>query len=235
MRKFSWIAALTVIVASTAVAQGASIDPGMSKEQVIAKLGRPISEHSSGPRTYLYYSNGDEKKYGMHDFVVIEDGKVVDAVFRSSAHRYSGRSSSPAAVTADEAIAKGHGGHMPPRHEPVERKPEPPMEKKAPAPMISKKPEPPRKAEPAAKKGEPQTKKAEPPATKRPEPPAVKKAEPPAKTATPTRKAEPPAKAVPPATRPHEPLKGTDTKKIAPNAKAPDTTKKAHSAPTKKP
>lgn len=210
MRKLLSIALLVAAAAGTARAQGASIDPGMSREQVIAKLGRPISEHSSGARTYLYYSNGDEKKYGMHDFVALEDGKVIDAVFRSSARKYNGKSSSPAPVPVEAAIAKGHGGRMPVKHEPVE-KAAPPSERK-PQPPVAKKPEP------------PSTKKAEPRVSKMPEPPTTKKAEAPA-----TRKA------VPPTTRPHEPLKGTDTKKIAPATKTDTGKKKAAPTPTKKP
>jgi hypothetical protein len=140
MRNASWIALLVVAVAGSAGAQAASIDPGMTREQVVARLGKPISEHSSGASTYLYYSNGDEKKYGMHDMVAIENGKVVDAVFRSSARKYSGRSSSPAAVPAEVAIAKGHGGRAPRKSAPVETKPLPPVKAAPPskAPPMTK-------------------------------------------------------------------------------------------------
>ncbi|MGH7656099.1 MAG: outer membrane protein assembly factor BamE domain-containing protein [Gemmatimonadaceae bacterium] len=157
MRKIPLVALLLVAIAASARAQAASIDPGMSREQVIARLGQPVSEHSSGTRTYLYYRNGDEKKYGMHDLVALENGKVVDAVFRSSARTFSGKSSSPEPVSAEAAIAKGHGGHIPA------------------------------------------------------------------------------AKILPPTQRTHEPLKGTDTKKIAPATKTPDSAKKGKPAPTKKP
>lgn len=171
MRRLSWIALLVVAVAGDVRAQAASIDPGMSREQVIARLGRPVSEHSSRTATYLYYSNGDEKKYGMHDLVILENGKVVDAVFRSSARKFSGKSSSPAPVPVEAAIAKGHGGHAPP---------------------MKKESEPPSKARPVAK----------------------------------------PA---PPTARAHEPLKGTDTRKIEPPAKTADSVRKGIPAPTKKP
>jgi hypothetical protein len=182
MRKIPWIALLILTVAASARAQGASIDPGMSREQVIAHLGKPISEHSSGARTYLYYSNGDEKKYGMHDMVALENGKVVDAVFRSSTRKFNGKSSSPAPVPVEAAIAKGHGGRAPARPAPMKKEPAP--MKKEPSPM----------------------KKEAPPATK----------------------------IAPPTTRAHEPLKGTDTKKIAPPSKT-DSAKKGTPAPTKKP
>jgi outer membrane protein assembly factor BamE (lipoprotein component of BamABCDE complex) len=122
MRKIGIAVLLVLAVAGRAIAQ-ASIDPGMSREQVIAKLGKPASEHSSGTTTYLYYSNGQERKFGMSDLVALDDGKVVDAVFRSSARRYSGKSSSPAPVSAEAAIAKGNGGKAP--VPPTRRAPEP--------------------------------------------------------------------------------------------------------------
>ncbi|MFI5231918.1 MAG: outer membrane protein assembly factor BamE [Gemmatimonadales bacterium] len=182
MRRIPWIALLVVAVAGSARAQAASIDPGMNREEVIARLGKPVSEHASGARTYLYYSNGDEKKYGMHDLVALENGKVVDAVFRSSARKFNGKSSSPAAVPPETAIARGHGGRAPARPAPVEKKPVPPVKKEA----------------PPAKKPEPQsTKKVEPPSKT---PPVTKIAPPTSRTHEPlkgtdTRKIAPPAKA----------------------------------------
>jgi hypothetical protein len=215
MRNASWIALLVVAVAGSAGAQAGSIDSGMTKDQVVARLGKPISEQSSGGSTYLYYSNGDEKKYGMHDMVALENGKVVDAVFRSSARHYTGKSSSPAAVAPEDAAAKGHGGR-PMKPAPVEKKAAPPMKKEA----------PPMKKEPA-----PPAKKAEVPA----------KTGAPVKTA-PAPKTPPATKAVPPTGRLSEPKQGVDTRKIEPAKKSPDatkkssdTTKKATPAPTKKP
>ena len=51
--RFVTLLPLLLAVAGRAVAQTAAIDPGMSKEQVVAKLGTPASEHSSGTTTYL--------------------------------------------------------------------------------------------------------------------------------------------------------------------------------------
>jgi outer membrane protein assembly factor BamE (lipoprotein component of BamABCDE complex) len=109
MRTLTVAAVLLVSLAGSAAAQ-ATIDPGMSKQQVVAKLGKPASEHSKGTTTYLYYTNGQEKKMGMSDMVALENDKVVDAVFRSSQRKYSGKSSSPAPVPAAAAIAKGKSG-----------------------------------------------------------------------------------------------------------------------------
>ncbi|MEO9038165.1 MAG: outer membrane protein assembly factor BamE [Gemmatimonadaceae bacterium] len=94
-------------LSTAAAAQAATIDPGMTREQVVAKLGQPLSSRSYDGHTYLLYKNGCEKKCGMNDLVMLDSGKVVDAVFRSSARHYSGKSSSPVAIPAD--VAK-HGG-----------------------------------------------------------------------------------------------------------------------------
>ena len=81
----------------------ATIDPGMTQEQVVARLGQPLSSRSYDSYTYLFYRNGCEKKCGMNDIVVLDSGKVVDAVFRSSKRHYSGTSSSPRMISAAEA------------------------------------------------------------------------------------------------------------------------------------
>jgi SmpA/OmlA family protein len=173
MRNASWIALLIVAVAGSAGAQAGSIDSGMTKEQVVARLGKPISEHSSGGSTYLYYSNGDEKKYGMHDMVALENGKVVDAVFRSSARRYTGKSSSPAAVAPEDAAAKGHGGR-PMKPAPVEKKPAtkavPPTGRLSEPKqgVDTRKIEPAKKSSDPTKKSSDTTKKATPAPTKKP-------------------------------------------------------------------
>ena len=154
MRNFTRLALLMVAVAGSASAQ-ASIDPGMTRDQVVAKLGKPASEHSSGSATFLYYKNGQEKKMGMSDMVALDSGKVVDAVFRSSARRYTGKSSSPAPVSAEAAIAKGNGGKAPVRKAapPARKLPEPKKSidtKKIQAP--TKVPDPTKKAAPAPTK-----------------------------------------------------------------------------------
>jgi hypothetical protein len=90
--------ALLGAVAIPAPAQ-AVIDPGMTREQVVERLGKPVGERTLGARTYLFYRNGCERRCGMHDFVMLEEGAVTDAVFRASSRRYTGESSSPAGRT----------------------------------------------------------------------------------------------------------------------------------------
>lgn len=95
---------IAFVAAITVAPQGpATIDPGMTREQVVAKLGEPLSARSYDGHTYLLYRNGCEKKCGMNDLVVLDSGKVVDAIFRSTGRKYSGTSSSPHMISAVEA------------------------------------------------------------------------------------------------------------------------------------
>src|SRR5262245_25620510 len=76
--------ALTLVLVAGASAQAQSVvDPGMNKAQVVAKLGKPLAERTHEGRTYLYYDNKMEKKVGMNDLVILDNDKVVDAIFRA--------------------------------------------------------------------------------------------------------------------------------------------------------
>jgi hypothetical protein len=98
------VSSVVAAVASPLAAQSTvTIDSGMTREQVVAKLGEPLSSRTYDGHTYLLYKNGCEKKCGMNDLVVLDSGKVVDAVFRSHARQYSGTSSSPRMIAAAEA------------------------------------------------------------------------------------------------------------------------------------
>jgi hypothetical protein len=88
-----------------------TIDSGMTRAQVVAKLGEPLSARSYGGHEYLLYKNGCEKKCGMNDLVVLDSGKVIDAVFRSGGRQYSGTSSSPKMILAADA-KRGTGAPM---------------------------------------------------------------------------------------------------------------------------
>ena len=79
------------------------IDPGMPKAQVVARLGRPAVERTTGDATFLFFKNECHRTCGMNDIVVLDKGVVVDAIFRSSRRRYSGASSSPRMIPAAEA------------------------------------------------------------------------------------------------------------------------------------
>jgi hypothetical protein len=109
----AFVLAVTVAVSQAPVSQGPpTIDPGMTRAQVVAKLGEPMSTRTYEGHTYLLYKNGCERSCGMSDLVVLDSDKVVDAVFRSEARKYSGTSSSPRMIsmaelhqTSDKAIS----------------------------------------------------------------------------------------------------------------------------------
>ncbi len=116
MRRTYSLLLLFAIVGSAGVSRAqATIDPGMTKAQVVEKLGKPIAERTTGASTFLFYKNGEERKVGMNDVVTLESDKVIDAVFRSSARKYSGKSSSPAAIPAAAAIKTGKTAVTPPQ------------------------------------------------------------------------------------------------------------------------
>jgi len=119
MRLLIVLAAATIAIPAAAQTPS-TIDPGMTRAQVVAKLGEPLSSHTYDGHTYLMYKNGCEKKCGMNDLVVLDSGKVVDAVFRSRARHYSGTSSSPKMIPAADA-KKGAGAPL--------KTPEPPTKK----------------------------------------------------------------------------------------------------------
>jgi hypothetical protein len=93
-----------IACASVLPAQGTStISPGMTRAKVVAALGAPTTERTVGEFRYLFYANACGKRCGMNDLVVLRNDSVVDAIFRSSARRYTGTSSSPAPVSAKDA------------------------------------------------------------------------------------------------------------------------------------
>jgi hypothetical protein len=107
--------ALLIAIAAAGVrgAAAQSIDPGMTKSQVIERLGAPAAERSTGAYTYLFYQNGREYTVGMSDLVILQNDAVVDAIFRSAAREYTGRSSSPEGVIPANSGASGERLAMP--------------------------------------------------------------------------------------------------------------------------
>jgi hypothetical protein len=114
MRRLFVFPALLLTIAAAGV-QGAaaqSIDPGMTKSQVIERLGAPHTERSAGPYTYLFYQNGVEYEAGMSDLVILQNDSVVDAIFRSG-RQYTGKSSSPEGVAPANSAPTGERLTMP--------------------------------------------------------------------------------------------------------------------------
>ena len=114
MRAVITVLCISAVSASAVGAQSAStIDPGMTR-----------SSRSYQGFTYLLYKNGCEKKCGMNDLVVLDSGKVVDAVFRAKSRAYSGTSSSPKMISASDA-KHGAANAEPLKVEQVPKKPSP--------------------------------------------------------------------------------------------------------------
>jgi outer membrane protein assembly factor BamE (lipoprotein component of BamABCDE complex) len=98
MRRVIVLFTALLIWSAAAGARGAEaqyIDPGMTKSQVVERLGKPWAERTIGAFTYLFYSNGREEAVGMSDLITLQNDAVVDAIFRSPSRQYTGKSSSP--------------------------------------------------------------------------------------------------------------------------------------------
>ncbi len=88
--------AVGLALAGPAGAQEAkTIRPGMSEAEVVAQWGEPLARRTRGAFTYLHFETDCLKECGTYDVVILEGGQVVDAIARSSNHRYDGVSSSP--------------------------------------------------------------------------------------------------------------------------------------------
>lgn len=72
-----------------------TVNPGMTREDVIAVWGDPVTERVADGRGYLYFRNGCEVRCGTYDVVFLDGGQVVDAIVRGPGHEYAGTSSSP--------------------------------------------------------------------------------------------------------------------------------------------
>ncbi len=76
-----------------------TVRPGMTRDEVVAVWGAPMTERTIGVWTYMYYRNGCERSCGIHDVVFLENGQVVNAIVRGRGHTYAGMSSSPSGQT----------------------------------------------------------------------------------------------------------------------------------------
>lgn len=84
-----------------------TVDPGMTREQVVEAWGEPAVERAAEDWLYMHYRNGCEVTCGTDDIVFLQDGQVVDAIVRWQGHTYSGVSSSPPGRGAEPTLPQG--------------------------------------------------------------------------------------------------------------------------------
>jgi hypothetical protein len=110
-----WLLALSFVAVTAHAQTGAgTIDPGMTRAQVIERLGKPATVRTYQGSTYLMYSNKCGKKCGMQDIVILDHDVVVDAVFRSPDRHYTGTSSSPDATAPNSRSQRNQPLDVPP-------------------------------------------------------------------------------------------------------------------------
>jgi hypothetical protein len=119
------ISVLCISASALGAQSSKTIDPGMTREQVVARIGEPLSSRTYQGHTYLLYKNGCEKKCGMNDLIVLDSGKVVDAVFRAPGRAFSGTSSSPRMISAADAKHASPSAAPLTVHPPAPKKPSP--------------------------------------------------------------------------------------------------------------
>jgi hypothetical protein len=90
--------------------QAGTVDPGMTREQVVQAWGEPAAERALGEWVYMHYRNGCEITCGTDDVVLLQNGQVVDAIVRWQGHTYSGVSSSPPGREAEPTLPSGDIG-----------------------------------------------------------------------------------------------------------------------------
>jgi hypothetical protein len=97
------VAIVTLLGAARAEAQDRTVRAGMTDTEVRAAWGEPQATRTRGAFTYLVFPTPCLPGCGSHDVVILEDGKVIDAVARSSGRRFEGAAPRTPGFTAPEA------------------------------------------------------------------------------------------------------------------------------------
>jgi len=88
-----FVAALLLAGSATAANAQSPVRPGMTADEVTAAWGAPTATRTRGDFTYMSYPSSCMPACGTQDVVILQGGKVVDAIARSSNHPYEGPSS----------------------------------------------------------------------------------------------------------------------------------------------
>lgn len=93
MKRAIVVVPVLLLALSAEVSAQTAVRPGMTAEQVTAAWGAPTATRTRGDFTYLSYPSSCMPACGTQDVVILQGGKVVDAIARSSNHPYEGPSS----------------------------------------------------------------------------------------------------------------------------------------------
>jgi hypothetical protein len=91
--RMAGLAALLGLVMARGAEAQSPVRPGMTAEQVTAAWGAPSATRTRGDYTYMSYPSSCMPACGTQDVVILQGGKVVDAIARSASHPYDGPSS----------------------------------------------------------------------------------------------------------------------------------------------
>lgn len=94
-----------LLLASAPLQAQSVISQGMTPDQVRETFGAPATTRTSGEWTYWYYHNGCPNRCGSDDVVFFREERVVAAVLRTRARRFSG-------PRADNALGAAGGGEQ---------------------------------------------------------------------------------------------------------------------------
>ncbi len=88
MKVIALCTALLALTVATGHAQ--TVKPGMTADEVKAAWGEPFATRARGEYTYLIYASDCLPGCGSHDVVTLQNGKVIDAIARSSGRHFEG-------------------------------------------------------------------------------------------------------------------------------------------------
>ncbi len=93
MRDVFLLVALCAAAPAAAQSSYHTIDPGMTRDEVVERFGIPAGERMADPFTFLFYEADCPGGCAVEDVVVLEDTAVVDALLLGPYRVYTGKSS----------------------------------------------------------------------------------------------------------------------------------------------
>lgn len=82
-----------LLVFAVAGGQAQTVKVGMTADEVKAAWGEPFAARERGEYTYMLFPSDCLPGCGAHDMVMLQNGKVIDAIARSSGRHFEGTAS----------------------------------------------------------------------------------------------------------------------------------------------